>query len=139
MATTQPGPVTQPAVGVPPIVETKLPNQPKTEEDPDFWWGPVRRHTCYEGAWTGAARPKYPKVFRPYGSNTRERVVGKRTFTGMTNLGYATEIVESRPSPPFLPPSATLGQSGAPSVLRNVSALGRGNHHWLFQGGPSHS
>jgi hypothetical protein len=103
-------------------------------ENPNHWWGPVRRRTNREGAWTGATRPTYPKVFRPFGNNTRERVVGHRTYTGMNHLGYAKEIVESRPSPPFLPPTATLGQSGAPSVLQDVPALRRGNHHWLFHG-----
>lgn len=96
------------------------------------WDGPVRRRRPNEGAWTGAPRPSWPKVFRPYGNNTRERVVGQRRHTYMTNQGYAKEIVESRPVPPLLPPTATLGQSGAPAVLRSVPNLGRGNHHWLF-------
>lgn len=111
--------------------------QPAVMPTNDEWLGPVRRRNNRQGAWTGATRPTYPKVFRPFGTNTRERVVGNRSFTGMHHLGYATEIVESRPSPPLIPPTAALGQSGAPSVLRDIPALRRGSHHWLFGGGGS--
>ena len=93
---------------------------------------PWKRHPN-QGAYTGAPRAPYPKVFRPYGSNTRQRVVGDRShITHMHHLGYAKGIVESKPVPPLLPSHAPLGQSGAPSVLHGVAALRPGPAHLLF-------
>lgn len=85
-----------------------------------------------KGAWTNAPRPEYPTVFRPYGSNTRDRVVGFRKYTRMHHLGYDAEVVESRAVPPFIAPSAALGQSGAPSITSHIAALRPGPHHFLF-------
>ena len=86
-----------------------------------------------EGAYTGAPRPAYPKVFRPFGSNTRQRVVGDRSrMTHMHHLGYAKGIVESKPVPPLLSPQATLGQSGAASITSRIPALRSGPSHLLF-------
>ena len=84
------------------------------------------------GAYTNAERPKYPRVFRPYGSNTRERVVGFRKYTRMHHLGYDAEVVESRPVAPLISPQAALGQSGAPSITSRIPALRPGSHHCLF-------
>lgn len=85
------------------------------------------------GAYTGAPRVPYPKVFRPFGSNTRQRVVGDRShITHMTHLGYAKGIVESKPVPPLLPPHAPLGTRGTSAVNSGVPALRPGSHHLLF-------
>ena len=92
---------------------------------------PWKRHPD-RGAYTNADRPKYPRVFRPYGSNTRERVVGFRKYTRMHHLGYDAEVVESRSVPPLLSPQAALGQSGAPSITSRIPALRPGSHHCLF-------
>lgn len=89
----------------------------------------------HHGAYTNAPRPKYPKVFRPYGHNTRETVVGFRKHTRMNHLGYDAEIVESRAVAPLISPSATLGQSGAPSITSRIPALRPGSHHCLFAAG----
>ena len=91
---------------------------------------PIRRDGR-RGAYTGLTRPKYPRVFRPYGINQRERLIGRRP-TGMHTTGYAKEIVESRPVPPFLPTHAALGQSGTSAVTSHIPALQPGSGHWLF-------
>lgn len=96
---------------------------------------PWKRHPN-QGAFTGNPRPAYPKVFRPFGPNTRQRVVGDRSsVTRMHHLGYAKGIVESVPVPPLLSSSASLGQSGAQAVNRHVSALHKGSRHLLFTSG----
>lgn len=96
---------------------------------------PWKRHPN-QGAFTGNPRPAYPKVFRPFGHNTRQRVVGDRSsVTRMHHLGYAKGIVESVPVPPLLSSSASLGQSGAQAINRHVSALHRGSGHLLFTSG----
>ena len=104
-----------------------------TQDAPsNVWNGPVRRNRVDQGVFTSARRPRYPNVFRPYGHNTRDRVVGRRAYTFMTNEGYAAEVVESRPVPSLIPSTATLGQGGAPSVLHHVPSLQRGSGHWLL-------
>lgn len=86
-----------------------------------------------EGAYTGAPRPSYPRMFRPFGSNTRQRVVGDRSgITHMHHTGYAKGIVESVPSQPLLPSHSTLGQSGAAAVNHGIAALRAGPSHYLF-------
>lgn len=85
------------------------------------------------GAYTNAPRPAYPKVFRPYGHNTRQRVVGDRShITHMHHGGYAKGIVESLSTSSLLTPHAALGQSGAPSLLAHIPALRAGPSHLLF-------
>lgn len=86
------------------------------------------------GAYTGAPRPKYPTVFRPYGSNTRQRVVGDRSgVTRMHTMGYAKGIVESLPTSSLFPSThCSLGQSGAPAVMAHVPACRTGSTHVLF-------
>ena len=84
------------------------------------------------GAYTGAQRPSYPNVFRPYGHNTRDTVVGFRRHTHMHHGGYDKAVVGSRPTPPLLSPHAALGQSGAEGIQSFVPALRPGEHHWLF-------
>lgn len=106
------------------------------EPDPLPPWLPMdfptpARRDGRRGAYTGLTRPRYPKVFRPYGTNQRERLVGKRP-TGMHTYGYDKEIVESRPVPAFLPTHAPLGQSGASAVTAHIPAFQPGSGHWLF-------
>lgn len=86
------------------------------------------------GAYTGAPRPKYPTVFRPYGHNTRQRVVGDRSgVTRMHTMGYAKGIVESLPTSSLFPSThCSLGQSGAPAVMAHVPACRTGSTHVLF-------
>lgn len=93
---------------------------------------PRKKGTKY-GVYTGARRVPYPKVFRPYGNNTRERVVGRRP-TGMHTMGYDKNLVGSHPVPPLLPSTAIIGQRGAPTVTTAVAALKPGRGHWLFEG-----
>lgn len=97
---------------------------------PDDFPRPARRDGR-RGAYTGLTRPKYPRVFRPYGIKQRERLIGKRP-TGMNTFGYDKEIVESRAVPPFLPPHAALGQGGASAVTSQIPAFRPGSGHWLF-------
>lgn len=85
------------------------------------------------GAYTGAPRAPYPRVHRPFGANTRQRVVGDRShITHMRHGGYGTGIVESKSVPPLLAPHATLGQSGAASLTSAVPAFRPGSAHLLF-------
>ena len=73
----------------------------------------------HKGAYTNAARPQYPKVFRPYGNNTRDRVVGFRKYTRMHHLGYDAEVVESRPVPPCVPDPITASLQPAVDEWRS--------------------
>lgn len=94
---------------------------------------PLRRRRPNEGAWTGAKRPRYPNIHRPFGNNTRATIVGNRSrITRMNTLGYDQDIVRSHPVPPLIPPHASLGQRGAPEVVSGIRALQPGTHHWLF-------
>lgn len=94
---------------------------------------PLRRRKPNEGAWTGAKRPRYPTIHRPYTNNTRAHIVGNRSrITRMHTLGYDQDIVRSHPVPPLLPPHAALSQRGAPEVVAGIRALQPGSHHWLF-------
>lgn len=123
-----------PALVVPARPKRPAPKPPGTMGDRDYT-KPWKRHPN-EGAYTGNPRPRYPTVFRPYGSNTRQRVVGDRSsVTRMHHLGYAKGIVESLSVPPLLAPSAPLGQSGSAAVNHAVPALRRGAAHLLFTSG----
>lgn len=94
---------------------------------------PLRRRRPNEGAWTGAKRPRYPAIHRPFTNNTRAHIIGNRSaITRMHTLGYDQDIVRSHPVPPFIPPHAALGQRGSPEVLSGIHALHPGSHHWLF-------
>lgn len=84
------------------------------------------------GDFTGASKPRPPRVFRKFGNNTRQLVGYKHT--GMWDNQYEAGIIESRPGSAFIPSGAVLAQSGAPSILQGVSALKTGPNHWLFGG-----
>lgn len=92
------------------------------------------------GAYTGAARPDYPTVFRKFGSNTRQRVMPYRRYTYMHETGYDDAVVGSQPVPPLLNPTAAIGQSGSEAVLtaaglRGTLGAGRpGARHYLLDG-----
>jgi hypothetical protein len=86
------------------------------------------------GLITGALRPSYPKMFRPYGTNTRE-TVAKLKNTGILDNKYDKDIVSKGAcASGFLGPHATLAQSGSPAVLAGIPSLKPGPHHWLFDG-----
>lgn len=85
------------------------------------------------GVWTGARRAPYPKIHRPYGTNTKQHVVGNRKFTGMTHYGYDADIVQSKPVEPLVPVGSHLAQEGAPEILRHVPSLRPGSGHYLFE------
>lgn len=84
------------------------------------------------GDFTGASKPRPPRVFRKFGNNTRQLVGYKHT--GMWDNQYEAGIIESQPGSTFVPPGAVLAQSGAPSILEGITALKSGPHHWLFNG-----
>lgn len=86
------------------------------------------------GVWTGARRAPYPKIFRPYTSNTRKHIVGNRRFTGMHHYGYDADIVQSKPVPPLIPEGSRLANEGAPEILRHIPSLRAGSGHYLFEG-----
>lgn len=100
----------------------------------------VPRHEPRRGAYTGAARPEGPRVFRKYGDNTRERVMPYRRYTHMHQSGYDDDVVGSERLPSFLHPAATLGQSGSEAVLaaaglQRTLGTGRpGSKHYLLDG-----
>lgn len=94
---------------------------------------PPRKESSRRGVWTGAVRAPYPPVFRPYGNNTRETVLGKRD-TGMNWYGYDKGIVGSKPVAPLFPYDTALAGQGAATVVRNIPALRPGPHHVFFQG-----
>lgn len=77
------------------------------------------------GMYTGAARPEGPTVFRRFGNHTRSRVMPYRRYNKMdADTGFADDIVGSQSVPPFLNPTAALGQSGSEAVL-TASRLSR--------------
>lgn len=84
------------------------------------------------GLLTGALRPAYPKMFRPYGTNTRE-TVAKLKNTGILDNTYDKDIVSpgARASS-FVDSRAVLAQSGAPSIVGGIRSLQPGSNHWLF-------
>lgn len=84
------------------------------------------------GDFTGASKPRPPRVFRKFGTNTRQLIGYKHT--GLWDNQYEAGICESCPGSAFIPSGAVLAQSGAPSILQGVSALKAGPHHWLFNG-----
>lgn len=95
---------------------------------------PERLRKSRVGNWTGAPRPRYPTVNRPYTSNPWSRFIGNRThITRMHSLGYDQDIVRSHPSPSFVAPHAALGQRGAPQIVDAVCpTLAPGVRHYLF-------
>lgn len=87
-----------------------------------------------QGMLTGAPRPEYPRVFRRFGMNTRERVY-KLPDTGILDNCYDAALFKNGPGPSSLIPEETrtaLGQGGCPSVTHGVRSLAPGGHHWLF-------
>lgn len=90
------------------------------DQAPDKVTGGGRR-----GMYTGAARPEGPSVFRRFGNHTRSRVMPYRRYNKMdAETGFADDIVGSQSVPPFLNPTAALGQSGSEAVL-TASRLSR--------------
>lgn len=85
-----------------------------------------------KGVLTGARKAPYPTIHRPYGSNTRQHVIGRRDTGVWDNTYYGKDLIGSSPGQAFIPPNATLGQRGAPAVLDSIQALQPGPHHWLF-------
>lgn len=84
------------------------------------------------GNWTGAIRPHYPRIRRPFGVNPRELFLGKR-YTGMYATGYDASIVESKATPSFIPPQRKMVQDGAPTITDYIPALrSGGSEHVLF-------
>jgi hypothetical protein len=84
------------------------------------------------GEWTGAIRPSYPRIRRPYGTNTREMFLGKR-YTGMYTTGFDASIVESKATPSFIPAQRKMVQDGAPAITDYIPALrSGGSEHVLF-------
>lgn len=108
------------------------------EEAPNKVTGAGRR-----GMYTGAARPDGPKVYRRFGNHTRSRVMPYRRHNHMdAQTGFADDVVRSQSVPPFLNPTAALGQSGSEAVLA-ASGLARtlgpgtgrtGARHFLLDG-----
>lgn len=100
----------------------------------------VPRREPRRGPYTGAAQPDYPRVNRKYGDNTKTRVMPFRRYTHMHETGYDDDVVGSERIPPFLNPSATLGQSGSEAVLTaaglsRVLGVGKsGSKHYLLDG-----
>lgn len=84
------------------------------------------------GDFTGARKPRPPRVFRKFGNNTRQLIGYKHT--GLWDNTYEAGIIESSAGSAFIPAGAVLAQSGAPSILQGVSALKAGPNHWLFNG-----
>jgi hypothetical protein len=84
------------------------------------------------GEWTGAIRPNYPRIRRPYGTNTREMFLGKR-YTGMYTTGFDASVVESKTTPSFIPAQRKMVQDGAPAITDYIPALrSGGSEHVLF-------
>lgn len=84
------------------------------------------------GLLTGALRPSYPKMFRPYGTNTRE-TVAKLKNTGILDNTYDKDIVsQGARASSFVDSRAVLAQSGAPSIVGGIRSLQPGSNHWLF-------
>lgn len=132
---------TQPAVlmaGPPPGGNLPDPNYLANMPDPlagqpERDWPPRRSRRRY-GQFTGAYRPPYPPVFRKFGNgDIRQKLIGMRD-TGMSWKGYDKEIIGSNRGGPLIPPTATLGTRGCPSVLNHVPALAPGPHHWCLEG-----
>lgn len=102
----------------------------------------VPRRDPRRGAYTGAARPDYPRVHRKFGDNTRQRVMPYRRYTHMHETGYDDAVVGSESVPSLLNPAAALGQSGSEAVLRAARltrTLGPGRpgaagQHYLLDG-----
>lgn len=89
-----------------------------------------RRGSHRTGLLTGANRASEPRVFRRFGSNTRERVY-RLPDTGIRDNVYDSKIFESSQNTPLFG-SSCLGQGGCPSILRGCVALQPGSNHFLF-------
>lgn len=90
------------------------------------------RNRANVGNWTGAIRPQYPRIRRPFGTNPREMFLGRR-YTGMYETGYDASIVESKATPSFVPSQRKVVQDGAPTISDYIPALrSGGSEHVLF-------
>lgn len=85
------------------------------------------------GNWTGAIRPHYPNIRRPYGTNPREHFLGRR-YTGMYQDGYDASVVESKACSPFIPPGRKVVQDGVPTITDYIPALRSGGSEHVFLG-----
>lgn len=94
--------------------------------------GQFKRKNGPVGDFTGASKPRPPRVFRKFGNNTRELIGYKHT--GLWDNQYEAGILESGKGSTFVPSGAVLAQSGAPSILEGITALKSGPNHWLFNG-----
>lgn len=84
------------------------------------------------GNWTGAIRPHYPRIRRPFGTNPREHFLGRR-YTGMYQDGFDASVVESKATPSFIPPQRKVVQDGIPTITDFIPALrSGGSEHVLF-------
>lgn len=94
-----------------------------------------RRGKLKHGLWSGAPIVPGPRVFRRFGSNTRERVY-RLPDTGILDNVYDPKIFESGQGNASccsaLFGSSTLGQAGCPSILQKCPALHHGSGHMLF-------
>lgn len=103
----------------------------------DYWYQQDRYHQlkASKGRYTGAPRAPYPTIHRPYGTNTRERIVGKRDTGIYDNRYYGKNLIGSSEGPSsFIPSNAVLGQGGCSTITSHVPALKAGGDHWLFEG-----
>lgn len=101
----------------------------------DDWYVHDRYHRLRpsRGILTGARKAPYPQIHRPFGTNTRQHVVGRRDTGIWDNRYYGANLIGSSESQAFVPANASLGQGGAPSVVRGIRAFQPGAHHWLFE------
>lgn len=95
--------------------------------------GGLWRTRANVGNWTGAIRPQYPRIRRPFGTNPREAFLGKR-YTGMYQTGFDASVVESKATPPFIPSQRKMVQDGAPSITDYIPALRSGGSEHVFLG-----
>lgn len=85
------------------------------------------------GNWTGAIRPHYPRIRRPFGTNPRQLFFGGR-YTGMSQTGFDASIVESKATPPLIPSSRKMVQDGCPTITDYIPALRSGGSDHVFLG-----
>lgn len=119
---------------MPPI---KRPDNRDKEGWLDYWYQHDRYHRLRAnvGRYTGAPKPPYPVIHRPYGTNTRQLIFGKRDTGLYDNTYHGKNLIgSSEGSTSFIPSNAVLGQGGCPTITRHVPALHPGRSHWLFEG-----
>ena len=92
-------------------------------------YGPPKSSKQHIGLITGAVRAPYPKVFRPFGPNTRSHCY-PLPDTGILDNVYTWPPVRSHDPPCQLLEGSTAWQAGNPKVNEKVSLLRRSSTIW---------